>query len=247
MEVHHHSHTARKKWTHYFWEFIMLFLAVFCGFLAEYQLEHKIEKDREKQFILSFYEDLTSDENDLQIIAGYLYSDVRKADSLQHLMKGITVKQPANYVYMYLREIIRSSPAIFYPNDRTIVQLRNSGGMRLIRNKSVSDSMVGYYRAIEIIHFLSDDALAIKRRLRDAYTPLFDADSFIKTIDSSTNVINPAEIIYLRRADADIINECRIEINRIKSISNNLAGRILQLQEKARRIKSFIKNEYRLK
>jgi hypothetical protein len=25
MEVHHHSHTARKKWTHYFWEFIMLF------------------------------------------------------------------------------------------------------------------------------------------------------------------------------------------------------------------------------
>jgi hypothetical protein len=27
----------------------MLFLAVFCGFLAEYQLEHKIEKNREKQ------------------------------------------------------------------------------------------------------------------------------------------------------------------------------------------------------
>jgi len=44
MEVHHHGHTERKKWTHYFWEFLMLFLAVFCGFLAEYQLEHKIEK-----------------------------------------------------------------------------------------------------------------------------------------------------------------------------------------------------------
>jgi hypothetical protein len=55
MEVHHHSHlasgethTSRKKWTHYFWEFLMLFLAVFCGFLAEYQLEHKIERDKEK-------------------------------------------------------------------------------------------------------------------------------------------------------------------------------------------------------
>ena len=32
----------------------MLFLAVFAGFLAEYQLEHKIESDREKQFINSF-------------------------------------------------------------------------------------------------------------------------------------------------------------------------------------------------
>jgi hypothetical protein len=29
----------------------MLFLAVFCGFLAEYTLERKIEKDRERQFI----------------------------------------------------------------------------------------------------------------------------------------------------------------------------------------------------
>ena len=43
MEVHAHTHTSRKKWTHYFWEFLMLFLAVFCGFLAEYQLEHIIE------------------------------------------------------------------------------------------------------------------------------------------------------------------------------------------------------------
>ena len=61
MEVHHHSHTSRKKWTHYFWEFLMLFLAVFCGFLAEYQLEHKIEKNREKQFMLSMIGDLKED------------------------------------------------------------------------------------------------------------------------------------------------------------------------------------------
>jgi hypothetical protein len=29
----------------------MLFLAVFCGFLAEYQLEHKIEKERGRQYL----------------------------------------------------------------------------------------------------------------------------------------------------------------------------------------------------
>jgi len=61
MEVHAHTHTPRKKWTHYFWEFLMLFLAVFCGFLAEYQLEHKIERDREKQFIKSLVSDLEKD------------------------------------------------------------------------------------------------------------------------------------------------------------------------------------------
>ena len=58
MEVHAHTHTAQKKWTHYLWEFLMLFLAVFCGFLAEYQLEHKIEKDRERQYVKALLSDL---------------------------------------------------------------------------------------------------------------------------------------------------------------------------------------------
>ena len=61
LEVHHHAHTPRKKWTHYFWEFLMLFLAVFCGFLAEYQLEHKIEKDREKIYMQNMLDDLKAD------------------------------------------------------------------------------------------------------------------------------------------------------------------------------------------
>ncbi|MBL0274465.1 MAG: hypothetical protein IPQ06_15790 [Chitinophagaceae bacterium] len=61
MEVHAHTHTARKKWTHYFWEFIMLFLAVFCGFLAENIREHAVERHREKQFIQAYLEDLKTD------------------------------------------------------------------------------------------------------------------------------------------------------------------------------------------
>ena len=61
MEVHHHSHTSRKKWTHYFWEFFMLFLAVTAGFLVENQREHYIEHKREKQFISTMVEDLKSD------------------------------------------------------------------------------------------------------------------------------------------------------------------------------------------
>lgn len=43
MEVHHHSHTSRKKWTHYLWEFLMLFLAVFCGFLVVFQYYNRLE------------------------------------------------------------------------------------------------------------------------------------------------------------------------------------------------------------
>src|SRR5687768_8959793 len=76
MEIHTHSHTARRKWTHYFWEFLMLFLAVFCGFLAEYQLEHKIEKEKGRQYIESIYEDLKEDTvslaNTIAMISGLI-------------------------------------------------------------------------------------------------------------------------------------------------------------------------------
>ena len=65
MEVHAHAHTARKKWTHYIWEFIMLFLAVFSGFLAEYQLEHKIEKERAEKFLQSMLLDVRTNISNL--------------------------------------------------------------------------------------------------------------------------------------------------------------------------------------
>ena len=51
MEVHAHTHTERKKWTHFLWEFLMLFLAVFAGFLAENQREHYTEHKRGLQYI----------------------------------------------------------------------------------------------------------------------------------------------------------------------------------------------------
>jgi len=56
MEVHAHSHTSRKKWTHYFWEFFMLFLAVTLGFLVENQREHYIEHKREKEYARLLYD-----------------------------------------------------------------------------------------------------------------------------------------------------------------------------------------------
>jgi hypothetical protein len=61
MEAHTHTHTQRKKWYHYFWEFIMLFLAVFCGFLAENQREHIAERHREKDFMESLLNDIKAD------------------------------------------------------------------------------------------------------------------------------------------------------------------------------------------
>jgi len=247
MEVHHHSHTERKKWTHYLWEFLMLFLAVTLGFFVENQREHYVENKREKKYIQSFYEDLTADERDLQSNINFLRVQAQQADSLHSLMKNITTKQPANLVYMYLRGVTRGTAGLLYPNDKTIIQLRNAGGMRMIKSKSVSDSMAVYYREIELIRILSEEAMTTKSTLRERSIPLLNADDYARIVDSTSTIINPAETIHLRQADPEVINSCLIEVNRIKTLENGLVIRIKRLKERAGRIKDFIKKEYKLK
>ena len=61
MEVHAHSLTERKKWTHYLWEFLMLFLAVFCGFVAENIRENIHNREIEKNNIESLLKNLHED------------------------------------------------------------------------------------------------------------------------------------------------------------------------------------------
>ena len=68
MEVHAHTNTPLKKWTHYLWEFLMLFLAVFCGFFAENMRENVVDRHREKDYIISMIEDLKADTANLSFV-----------------------------------------------------------------------------------------------------------------------------------------------------------------------------------
>ncbi len=138
MEVHAHTHTARKKWTHYFWEFLMLFLAVFCGFFAEYQLEHKIERDREKEYAKALYDEFYADsivfaskingrlgkEKDCDYLVSYI-----KDSSLTNLPRDF---YPAYTVVMYL-----ITSYTFEPKDGILNQLKGSGSLRYFKSASL--------------------------------------------------------------------------------------------------------------
>src|SRR5688500_18775192 len=125
MEVHAHSHTPRKKWTHYFWEFLMLFLAVLCGFLAENQREHFIEHQREKTFMKSMLKDVAADTSTFSGMID-LYTIARNhVDSLIWLLhENQDLNKTAHDLYKH--EVwIHSYYKLVY-SDRTIVQLKNS-------------------------------------------------------------------------------------------------------------------------
>src|SRR4249920_1595533 len=118
MEVHAHSHTARKKSTHYFWEFLMLFLAVFCGFLAENQREHLVEHQREKKFMMSLRQDLEHDTSQLSgnIEAwNFFYKNI---DSLRTFVEPTFKTENTEKAYYHSALIFNFSE--FNYNDRTI-------------------------------------------------------------------------------------------------------------------------------
>lgn len=244
MEVHAHTHTERKKWKHYLWEFIMLFLAVFCGFLAEYQLEHKIEKDRERQYIRSFAEDLAIDisEIDRQMDLCSIYVNV--ADSLNLLLAHPQRDKFAVDIYYFLRFIHRSRP--FTANDRTIVQLRNAGGMRLVSHKNVSDSMINYYKDVDFIKWLFEEQSELKRSLRPQFDKILYAQDFSKVIDERNQVIRPAEVLKLKPVDNDSVNSLMIIIENIKGMNKGTRFRLADLKQKAINIRKYIIEEYHL-
>ena len=154
MEVHAHTHTARKKWAHYFWEFLMLFLAVFCGFLAEYQLEHKIEKDRERQYIKSLVRDIKDDISFLSSHDKGWEINYNAADSLAASIAG---KEIITNSYPALKLIGDATGfSDFVSNDGTIQQLKNSGGLRLLRKAEVVDSIMAYQKSIELVQVFQD-------------------------------------------------------------------------------------------
>ncbi|HTE29987.1 MAG TPA: hypothetical protein VK666_06420 [Chryseolinea sp.] len=148
MEVHHHSHpdnhhNGKKNWKAYFWEFLMLFLAVFCGFLAEYQLEHVIEHQREKQYMQSFIYDLENDTTNLNY--GFPRKDERldAVDSVfRYFEMNPNVTKIPGAIYRAMQRT--TWDRAYRRNSTTIDQLRNAGGMRLIRKRIVADSIAAY-------------------------------------------------------------------------------------------------------
>lgn len=148
MEVHTHisgpdGHRGlRKKWTHYLWEFLMLFLAVFCGFLAENIREHQAEKNKGKEYMLSFYEDLKTDTTRVDEMLLYDDDKIAGLNDMEDCYDSTSMDHPSTECMTKLIIHSRANRS-FAITDRTITQLANAGGFRLM-NKEDADSVLGY-------------------------------------------------------------------------------------------------------
>jgi len=247
MEVHHHSHPGKRKFREYFLEFLMIFLAVTLGFFAESLREHFVNKEREKQYIHSFYKDLQTDQKDLPaLINAIKKQQIQPGGSLPLLFSEASTTTYADSIYYFLRKFVRQQGIKAFVTDNTIEQIKNAGEMRLITNKQIADSLTNYYKEIIMIDYLQQTLLAMKSKLLDNIPLILKSTGYRTVINSNDDVIMPEEHIYLLNNDPIVLNRILIEVEDIRALSNTIKSEIELLLRENVGVERLIETKYKI-
>jgi hypothetical protein len=245
MEVHAHSHTERKKWTHYLWEFLMLFLAVFCGFLAENIREHKVEKDREKQYIQSLIDDLGEDTLLLSENIEDCEGHMKRIDTLVRLLNNDDVKNHGSDLYYFGRRSSRGVRLALH--DLTIQQMKNSGGFRLISKEKVSKAIIEYYNRVVFIEYLQSIAMSEAEEYRKMAIDVFHPVLFNSIVMPDNTIARPAGNPSLLTYESKVLLRLAGMLSYIRNSKLGLAKAETEMKTAAIDLIRLIKKEYHLK
>jgi hypothetical protein len=253
MEVHAHTHTPRKKWTHYFWEFLMLFLAVFCGFLAENQREHMIEHQREKKLVIELMEDLKIDSGYLDLcIKKFVPNHSILLDSAITLLQQTGHEKDRETYQAYLTATEWNYN--YAPTERTLSQLR-SYGHRLIRKSAVTDILSRLEILYKVYSSINDHIHALQNDIDESAYIFADKNIvnhlFITTYpypeDVSIKLSDIPASARINRTDPGIQHV----ITKLRKynyyLATSLKGDYIRILKFHRTIIAILKKEYHLK
>ncbi len=243
MEVHHHAHTPGKKWTHYLWEFIMLFFAVFCGFLAENQREHYVEHQREKKFMRSLGYDLRQDTARLdQSIDQVMYARDLQDSVLLFLHRYIPGDYlPFRYNFLIGWSLNRFSMVF---NEVTAMQLKNAGNLRLIRNQQTIRKISEYWTEQENTKIVIDRYLIYRNRNREYNEKLFDFAEIELAEDSL--IEKPAKGIKVINKDIKVWAEYKNNFAHCRLTTKNVINQLEKQKRIANELIAVLNEEYHL-
>jgi hypothetical protein len=256
MEVHHHAHPEvpghRKKWTHYFWEFIMLFLAVSLGFYAENTREGILHKKEVKSQLNSMVSDLQSDITLFDSVTDRNTFGSEMADTLVELLHSDITNTIQIY---YTARIVTANLGYYYTNTKSYDQLKSAGLLRYIKNKELLDSIGAYYvsfqwlaNQIDLLRLKLDEIHKGNTRLFDSY--VFHQMFNIRIIDTTflggqrTFINKPAISPALLSADTKDINAVSLNYHYYSATIKFYIRMGNALQARAKELIELIKKEY---
>jgi hypothetical protein len=244
MEVHHHAHTPRQKWTHYFWEFFMLFLAVTAGFFVENTREHFVENRREKQFIRTMISDVNEDIQQLDSILIRRHKKLVMMDSLLFILASDDPDKYGDQLYYFARWLPRTIKVV--NNDGTMTQLKNAGNLRLIRSEAAADIMMEYDQQSRFGISLEEREESMILQNYTYLKTMFDATIFDKMVKGMI-IARPESKPKLLLSDKAHISEFYSQVHFLKNVNTYQMEFGEQRLKLAKRVLDVLQSEYHIR
>jgi hypothetical protein len=132
------AQSSLKNWKKYTFEFLLLFLAVFLGFLADNIREEYSERQQAKELARNFYDELKSDS---VVAASKVAGRLKKEKALEYMVSffrdsSLNTSSKALAVNFQWATTVRT-PVIFTPRTVVLEQLKSSGSLRYFKSKEL--------------------------------------------------------------------------------------------------------------
>ena len=243
MEVHHHSHHP-KKWKEYITEFIMLFLAVSLGFMAENIREHQIEKHREIAYLKNVHEDLKLDLINIDNVLNSNTIRLQAMDTLFTIINNNTITNED--VYYYIRNL--ALRATFESSHVGLDQIKSAGGLRMVKNPEIISGIQEYERALDALDKLENVRERTLEQARFKMAVVFEPSiSYEMLVDQGQGIMrfnrpNKADAILQNNKQAvkELLNLVTFGLNSNKYLNTNLE----KLKKIGQKLDSAIVKEY---
>ena len=243
MEVHHHSHHP-KKWKEYITEFIMLFLAVSLGFMAENIREHQIEKHREIAYLQNVHEDLKLDLINIDNVINSNTIRLQAMDTLFTIINNNTITNED--VYYYIRNL--ALRATFESSHVGLDQIKSAGGLRMVKNPEIISGIQEYERALDALDKLENVRERTLEQARFKMAVVFEPSiSYEMLVGQGQGIMrfnrpNKADAILQNNKQAvkELLNLVTFGLNSNKYLNINLE----KLKKIGQKLDSAIVKEY---
>ncbi len=227
MEVHHHSHHP-KKWKEYITEFLMLFLAVSLGFMAENIREHQIEKQREIAYLQNVHKDLKLDLANIDSVVYQNTVRLNALDTFFYKMKNGTLTNED--VYYYSRNLgLRST---FESSHVGLDQIKSAGGLRMVKVDEIVSGIQEYERmlnSIDKLESVRERSLEQARfKMATVFDPLINYEMLTNQGQGTMRFNRPEKadaILMKNSADKnELFNLLALGLNTNRYLNNRLSA-----------------------
>ena len=239
------NHSRKKSWKGYLLDFIMLFLAVSLGFMADNFREGASDRSKEIEYIRSMIEDVEEDRVNIKAAIDVNTQKIQGLDSLLNICFNYrdTDADKLDINRHFIQVLYH--PEFLTPTDLTMQQLKNAGGMRLIKSKTAINDIIRYDTKLKKITNQQLYYENYQNKAIDRGTEIFNIHNLLFALRNPDERMSPNYYELLDKDDLKL-KEFGNSIAMYKGIIEYYVRLLSEMNEQGDVLMETLKSEYKL-